>query len=148
MVCGKAWVKLLVSVTHKSGAVYAVMVYGNAWIKPVNDESLLSLQRLWSADTLLRLCPSQFMKHKNGCQQCPSWCRSLSGGDCVAFGTVSLFPHLLGSRSPPEPLWRQLGIKKDQPTSIVWHPILVVLLSFFILAIAVEFCYCYLCSLR
>ena len=37
--------------------------------------------------------------------------QSHCGGDSVAIGTASLFPHLLGSRSPPTPLQRQLGVK-------------------------------------
>ena len=35
-----------------------------------------------------------------------------SGGDSVALGIVSLFPHLLGSLSPPVPLRRQLDVKQ------------------------------------
>ena len=111
--CTGLWKGMGKTVSFNDTQVWSnVKVYGNAWIKPVNDESLLSLQRLWSADTLLRLCPAQFMNRKNSCQQCPSWCRSHSGGDCVVFGTVSLFPHLLGSRSLPLPLWGQLSVKQ------------------------------------
>ena len=33
---------------------------------------LLSLQKLWSVDTILWLCPSQLMKHQNGFHCCPS----------------------------------------------------------------------------
>ena len=33
-------------------------------------------------------------------------------------GTVSLFPHLLGSQSLPVPLQRQLGIKQPNQTDI------------------------------
>ena len=35
-----------------------------------------------------------------------------SGGDSVVLGIVSVFPHLVGSRSPPIPLRRHLGIKQ------------------------------------
>ena len=40
--------------------------------------------------------------------------RSHPGGDSVALGIVSLFPHLLGSRSSPVPLRRPT--KPTQPT--------------------------------
>ena len=42
---------------------------------------------------------------------------SPSGGDSVALGIVSLFPHLRGSRSSPVPLRGQLGVKQTEPTS-------------------------------
>ena len=35
-----------------------------------------------------------------------------SGGDSVALGIASLFLHLLGSRSPPGPLRRQLDVEQ------------------------------------
>ena len=54
---------------------------------------------------------------------------SRSGGDSVALGTVSFFPHLLGFRSPPVPLWRivcvqqvnqlKIGNKKRQQKFLV-----------------------------
>ena len=34
--------------------------------------ALLSLQKLWSRDTVLRLRPSQLMKHYNDSHRCPS----------------------------------------------------------------------------
>ena len=34
-----------------------------------------------------------------------------SVGDSAALGIASIFLHLLGSRSPPLPLRRQLGVK-------------------------------------
>ena len=39
-------------------------------------------------------------------------CRNHCGGDSEALGIVSLFPHHLGSRSPPVPLRRQLSLKE------------------------------------
>lgn len=45
------------------------------------------------------------------------------GGSSVVLGIVSFFPHLLRSWSPPVPLRRQLGVKKEeeanQPNSVV-----------------------------
>ena len=41
-----------------------------------------------------------------------------SGGDGVALGIDSLFPHLLGSRSPPAPLWGQLGVIRHYNYSV------------------------------
>ena len=53
-------------------------------------------------------------RHQNRSRRCcPSSCRSQSGvseGVYIALGIVSLFLHFLGSRSPPVPLRRQLGV--------------------------------------
>ena len=48
-------------------------------------------------DTVSWLCSCQLMKQQYGFHCCPSECRNYSGGDSVALGIVSLFPHLLGS---------------------------------------------------
>ena len=50
----------------------------------------------------------------------------------IVLGTVCLFPHLLGSRSPPAPRWRQFGVNlfnqptnkpfSERPTGIVLSP--------------------------
>ena len=67
------------------------------------------LKRLWFMDQS-QTVPSQLIKRRNGLHLCPSECRNHSRGDNVAIGKVSLFPRILGSRSPPVPLWRHLGI--------------------------------------
>ena len=51
-------------------------------------------------ETLKRLSSLPILMHGNR-----------SGGDGVGLGTVYVFPHLLGSRSPPVPLRRQLGVR-------------------------------------
>ena len=64
--------------------------------------------------SLLWFYPSQLITHING-SHVAAYLNSgvILGGDRVALGIVSFFLHILGgSRSPPDSLWRQLGVKR------------------------------------
>ena len=62
----------------------------NLW----SASAVLSLQKLWSVDTVLWLCPSQLMQPKNGSHRCPFLMQeSFWWGQCSDRCIISLFPR-------------------------------------------------------